>query len=54
MLAMRPKPFRTGLYQDILSGKEREANAARWACSQPQQNACETSGLEGGGDFSDE
>lgn len=45
-LARRPKPFRTGLYGDILSGEECEANAARRACSQPQQKECEISGLE--------
>ena len=48
-LARRPKRFRTGLYEDILSGEEREANAARRACSQPQQKACEISGLEASG-----
>ena len=32
-LARRPKRFRAGLYDDILSGEEREANAARRACS---------------------
>lgn len=42
----RPKRFRTGLYEDILPGEEREANAARRACSQPQQKECEISGLE--------
>jgi hypothetical protein len=44
-LARRPKPFRAGLYENILSGEEREANAARRACSQPQQKAGEKSGL---------
>jgi hypothetical protein len=44
--ARRPKPFRTGLHEDILSGEEREANAAGRACSQPQQNACDTSGVD--------
>ena len=41
----RQKRFRGGLYGDILSGEEREANAARRACSQPQQKECEIFGL---------
>ena len=44
-MARRLKRFRTGLYGDILSGEEREANAASRACSQPQQKRCEISGL---------
>ena len=44
-MARRLKRFRTGLYGDILSGEEREANTASRACSQPQQKGCETSGL---------
>ena len=48
-MARRPKRFRTGLYGDILSGEEREANAARRACSQPQQKECERFGLIGSG-----
>ncbi len=45
-MARRLKRFRNGLYGDILSGEEREANAARRACSQPQQKGCEISGLD--------
>lgn len=44
-LARRPKGFRAGLHGDMLSGKEREANAATRACRQPQQKDCEVSGL---------
>ena len=46
-LARRPKRFGAGLYEDILSGDEREDNAASRACSQSQQNGYEISGLAG-------
>jgi len=45
-LARRPARFLAGLFEDILSGEESEANAARWARSKSEQNGYEISGLE--------
>jgi len=44
-LARRATRFLAGLYEDILSGEESEANAARSARSKSQQKGYEISGL---------
>ncbi len=46
-LARRAKRFGVGLYGNIPSVEEREANAARRACSKSQQKGDEISGLRG-------
>ena len=44
-LARRPKRFEVGLYEDILSGEEGEANAASRPRRKSQQKRYEISGL---------